>query len=79
MIHEYDDGTASGVDFCVLPGNDCEGTKNSANGLVSMQSLAKIARRFHRKNIRGRVRPMDEARSGPFRSNNNIPMGHRIY
>lgn len=65
----------SGSDFCFLPGNDCDHTAMSN---ISVQGLIKDARRFKKHNIRVRT-PVDALKGKPFRSNNNVPMGHRIY
>lgn len=65
----------SQADFCLIPGNDCDHAKISN---ISVQSLKKDARHFRIRNIR--IRKSDEALSlKPFRSNNNIPMGRRLY
>ncbi len=71
MVHSTDITT----DFCQLPSNDCD---HARIGNISVQSLKKTARRFKIRNIR--VRKSDDVLyTKPFRSNNNVPMGHRIY
>ena len=70
-----DINTGPCADFCFVPTNDCD---HATLANVSVKDMVKSARQFKRRHIRLR-KPVDALKGKPFRSNNNTPLGHRLY
>lgn len=65
------------ADFCFVPSNDCD---HATLANLSVGELSKTVRRFKRRNISVRLsKPIKALKGKPFRSNNNTPLGHRLY